>query len=165
MQQSVPADRLERQREPAGLGLARDVFLEQQRVCSDRAGIPGLDQRRDLVAKAQDAARLQPDDRNAALGEWRERGDAALRLATRLAHQPDRQECASAAQWTLLTLGRHRQMDGVSGSGQHSDCRGQILGLEITAEGVGKQHDLSSSVLSVVMPGLGPGIHVLGRGR
>ena len=64
--QSLPGDRAERQTQAAGLGLANQKLLEQQRVRADAlCSVVGA-QRQQLVAQRQQAARLQADDRHAA---------------------------------------------------------------------------------------------------
>ena len=60
-----------------------------------------LDHRRHFVAEAEDAARLEPDQRNAARHERRDGGDHALGLAPRLIDHADRQERAAAAERPL----------------------------------------------------------------
>ena len=116
VQQRLFGDWLERQPEATLGGLARDVLLEQQRMRGDAARSLGLNQRRDLIAKTQDAARFEPNDRSAARHERRQRRDAAFGFLPRLLHQSNRQECAPAAQRPFLFARRHWQMDGAAGS-------------------------------------------------
>ena len=62
MQIGLPADRLQRQRQPPGLRLAQQELLEQQADAASRVGLLARDQRRKLVAQGEEAGRLQPDD-------------------------------------------------------------------------------------------------------
>src|SRR5262245_62666659 len=98
VQQRALRHRLERHLKLALLRLPRQEFLEQQGVRRQEARILALDQRRDLVAEAEHAARLEADDRNSARQQRGEGGDAALGLAPRLIDEPDREEGAPAAE-------------------------------------------------------------------
>ena len=64
VQQRAFADRLERELELAGVRLARQEFLEQECVRGQAAALFPLQQRRDLVAEAEHATRLEPDHRS-----------------------------------------------------------------------------------------------------
>ena len=86
---------------PAAASRARNS--SNNNACdASSARVLALDQRRDLVAEAEHAARLEPDDGNSARDEGRERRDAALRLAPRLIDQPDREKRAPAAERPAL---------------------------------------------------------------
>ena len=76
--------RAERQIEAALLLLAREEFLQQHRIVRQRIDRLALHQRRQFVAEAEQAARLQPDHRHAARDVRRERVERALHLASRL---------------------------------------------------------------------------------
>src|SRR5262249_62190662 len=99
----------EREPECPGLRLARQEFLEQQRVCGQAARILAPDERRDFVAEAEHAARLEADQRSCALEEGGERGQAALRLASRLVDEPDREEGTPTAERPAGAIGGGRR--------------------------------------------------------
>src|SRR5689334_8308393 len=71
-------------------------FLEQQGPVGRLFRDVALEQRRNLVAKAEQAARLEPDHRQAALDERRERHQSAFRLAPRFIGFADRKKGAAA---------------------------------------------------------------------
>src|SRR6478736_2051971 len=85
---------------------ARQKFLEQQCVCGEPPRLVAVDQRGQLVAEAEHAARLQPHDRQSARDQRRKRGDATLRLAARLVDEPDREKRAPAAERTARPVHR-----------------------------------------------------------
>ena len=60
---------LERQPQPAGIGLAHEKFLEQQRMCGELVRLCGFDDRWNFIAEAEQAAWLKPYNRNAAIDE------------------------------------------------------------------------------------------------
>src|SRR5262249_57702369 len=97
--------RRERELERAGLRLARQELLEQQRARGQAARIFALEEQRDFVAEAEHATRLEADERNCALEEGSERGHATLRLAPRLVDEPDREEGAPAAERPAVAVG------------------------------------------------------------
>src|SRR5262249_61845128 len=97
-QQRAVAGRLERELKLAGVRPAGQQLLEQKCVRGQAAALFPLQQRRDLVAEAEHAARLEPDERNSALDKGCERGNATLRLAPRLGDEPDCEKGASAAE-------------------------------------------------------------------
>src|SRR6516162_11355044 len=130
MQQRLLGHRRERELERAGLRLARQEFLEQQRVRGQATRILTLDERRDFVAEAEHAARLETDERSRALEEGGERGHAALRLAPRLVDEPDREEGAPAAQRSAVAVGGLRQLHGIAAGGEHRERGLDVLRLE-----------------------------------
>src|SRR3982074_994007 len=69
------------QRERAVAEVAGDELLEHQGARRDPTRLIGLEQRRDLGSEAKQAARLEPDHRDAATRERCQRPDGALRLA------------------------------------------------------------------------------------
>jgi len=71
----------------AGFRLANQKFLEQQSVGADAPGVIVRTQREQFVAKRQQTARLQPDDRHAARGEWGVGRDQPVQFAARLFDQ------------------------------------------------------------------------------
>ena len=141
VQERALGHRLERQVERARRRFARQEFLEQQRVGRQRARVVAPDQRGQLVAETENAARLEPDDRHAAREQRRQRRDAAFRLAARLLDQTDREEGAPAAERTAAAVRGLRQMHAVAGGGEHAERGLDVLRLEIAVEGVGEEHD------------------------
>ena len=111
-------------------------------MCGQTAPIFALHERRNLVAEAEDAARLKPDEGNFAREERRERGDAARRFASRLLDETYCQESAPAAE-RPLPIGRLRQVHAVTGGGEHGERRLDVLWLEVAVECVGKENDHS----------------------
>ena len=85
----------ERQLQAAGLRLAHQKFLEQQRMRADALGVVVRAQRKQFVAQRQQAARLQPDDRHAARGERRVGRDQPVQFA-RAPDRPGRPKGTSA---------------------------------------------------------------------
>ena len=98
VQQGPLGHGFEREVERACPRLPRQEFLEQQRVRGQEPRVVAFDERGELIAETQQAARLEADDRHSTRGERRERGDAALRLAARLIDEADGEEGASAAE-------------------------------------------------------------------
>src|SRR5262249_12179468 len=143
VQHDLFRQRLQRQIELPLLALARQEFLEQQGVRRQRIGCLALYQRRQLVAERQQAARLEAEDRHAARDIGRERLERALPPLARLLDQPDREEGAATAQRPLVAVLRQRRIHAVPAGGEHAAGGVEILALEITVEGVGKQHDLA----------------------
>src|SRR5215510_2971026 len=138
VQQRMLADR--RKRQSAGK-LASNKFLEHQRVLGKHSRIIVLDQRRHLVAEADQTAWLKPDHRNATRHERREGFDAALGFAPRLLDLTDRKKRAPAAQWPVVWS---QQMHPAARGVQDSECGLDVLRLEITAERIHEQHDLAA---------------------
>ena len=135
--------------------LARHEFLEQHGARRQPARFLGLQQRRDLVAEAEDAARLEPDHRDAARDIGLERRERALGLGARLLDQTDRQKRAAATQRPLRPVRRLRQMHAAAGGFEHGERGAEILRLEIAVEGVGEQHDFGGrrpSGVAAVIP-------------
>ena len=87
-----------RERRSCRLGLARQKLLEQQRLRGEPARLVAFDQRRNFVAEAEDAARLQPDHRHAALDVWRKRRERAFGFAPGLVDLADGEKGAAAAE-------------------------------------------------------------------
>ena len=136
-------DRTERQPQPAGLGLAHQKFLEQQRVRADVfRGSIGT-QREQLVAQGQQTARLQPDDGHAARRERRIGRNQPIELRTRLVDQPRREERPPAAQRAAGIDGL-RQMDAIAAFDQHAQRGVEIFAFIGAVESVGEQHDFAA---------------------
>ncbi len=139
--------RLERQVEPAGRRLAHQKLLEHQRMHRKLLRRLRLDHRRHFVAEAEDAARLQPDHRHAALHERLDRRDHALGLAPRLIDTADGKERAAAAERALHAIHGFGDVHLVTRRMQHCDGRVEVLALEIAVERIGEQHDLARLVV------------------
>ena len=77
----------QRQPQAAGLRLANQKFLDQQRMRADASGVAVGAQREQFVAERQKTARLQSDDRHAACGERREGPDQPVQFLARLVDQ------------------------------------------------------------------------------
>src|SRR5262249_34310043 len=86
------------------------------------------------------AARLEPDEGISAPEERRKRGDAPLRLASRLLDEADRKERAPAAEWPLA-VGWFRQLHLVTAGGEHGERRLDVLRDEGPVESIGQGHD------------------------
>ena len=140
VQQRASRHPRERQGKHSRLRLARDELLEQQRIGGHQPRLLASEQRRDLVAEAEQAARLQADHRNSARGQRRKRGDASARPRAAPVDEPDRQESAPAAQRAAAAVGRPRQVHAVSPGGEHGQRGGDVLRLEIAVESVGEEH-------------------------
>ena len=97
VQQRARGHRRARRLELVPLGRTGDEFLEGQRMGGERPRRLAAQERRNLVAEAEQAARLEPDDVGAARHVGGKRRDRALGLAARLRDQPDRQKGAAAA--------------------------------------------------------------------
>ena len=123
---------------PASASRARNSS-NSSAFAASRARLVAVDQRGQLVAEAEHAARLQPHDRQSARDQRRKRGDATLRLAARLVDEPDREKRPPAAERTAPTVHGLRQMDGVAGGGEHAERGLDVLRLEIAVEGVGEE--------------------------
>src|ERR1700726_4963809 len=137
VQQRALGDGRERQAEAAGLHLAREKLLKHQGLFSELAPrFPG-DDPRDLVAEAEQAARLEPDDRYAAREVWRERGQHPLRLMQRFVHLADRQERAAAAQ-RPAAVRRRCDVHAIAAGGEHRERSVDGLALEVTVKGINK---------------------------
>ena len=141
VQQRAFADRLEREFKLAGVRLARQEFLEQECVRGQAAALFPLQQRRDLVAEAEHATRLEPDERNSAPDKGRKRGGATLRLAPRLVDEPDCEKGAPAAE-RPATIGGLRQTHAIPCCGEHGERSVDVFRLEVAVERIGKEHDL-----------------------
>src|SRR5262245_26659268 len=109
VQQRAFGHRLERQPQPALLGLARDELLEQERVLGQWTHILALEQGRQLVAETENAARLESHDRNSAPDQRCERGDAALGLAAGLIDEAHGEKRAPAAERATAAVRRDRK--------------------------------------------------------
>src|SRR5262245_61074764 len=139
VQQRLFADRCERQR--AAVELSHNEFLKHQCAGRKLARVAILDQRRNLVAEADQATWLEPDHRHATRHERREGCDAALGFAPRLLDRADGKERATAAQWPIV---RPQQMNPAAGGVQNSERGFDVFRLEIAAEGIHEQHDLAA---------------------
>ena len=108
---------------------------------ADALGIVVRAQREQFVAKRQQTARLQPDDRHAARRERRVGRDQPVQFAARLFDQTGREECPPATQRTGAVDGP-RNMNAISAFDQHPQGGVEILALIGAVEGIGEQHDL-----------------------
>ncbi len=90
-------DRREGDVEAAGLRLARDELLEQQRLPRDRDRLVAEAERQRLVAQGQEARRLEADDGDAGLGERQQCVDESADAIARLVDAAAGQERAAAA--------------------------------------------------------------------
>ena len=95
--QSFAGDRAERQLQVAGLRLTNQKLLEQQRVRADAFCCLVRTQRKQLVTKRQQTARLQADDRHPAQGERPVGRNQPIELAARVIDQPRRKKRPPAA--------------------------------------------------------------------
>ena len=133
----------ERQREAAGLGLAHQKLLEQQRMRADALGRRVRSQRQQFVAQGQQAARLEANDRHAARSERRIGRDQPVEFDTGVVDQAGREKRSAAAQRPASVRGLWN-MDAVSGLDQHAQRGVEIFALIGAIEGVGEQHDLAA---------------------
>ena len=142
VQQRARGDRRARRIEPPLRGRAGDEFLEGQRMGGERPRRRAAQERRDLVAKAEQAARLEPHHIHAAPHIGGKRRDRALGLRPRFLDQPDRQKSAAAAERTGAGQ-RLWQVHPVAGRAQDPHGGRNVLGLEIAVEGIGEQHHVA----------------------
>src|SRR5262249_33942837 len=140
VQQCAFGDRLERELKRARLRLARQEFLEQECVRGQATALFALHERRDLVAKAEHAARLEPDEGNSAPEEGRERSGATLSLAPRLIDEAHCEKGTPAAERSAA-ISRLGEMHPISGGGEHGEGSLDILRLEVAVESIRKEHD------------------------
>ena len=77
--------------------LARDEFLEQKRVRSQRIRRLSLEQGRQFIAEGEQAARFEADDRQPACDIRRKCVQRALHFTPRFFDQADREKSAAAA--------------------------------------------------------------------
>src|SRR5262249_20237453 len=98
VQQSLFRQWAERQAEIPLLVLARDEFLEQKRVGSQRVDRFPLEQSRQFVAECKKTTWLEPDDRDPACNIRSKDVHRALHFAPRFIDQPDRKESAATTQ-------------------------------------------------------------------
>src|ERR1700712_4072632 len=90
-------DRTERQSQPPGLGFANQELFEQKRLrANDFRTLVGA-QRKQFVAKRQQTARLQSDDRYAALRERRIGETQPIELGAGVIDQARREKGPPAA--------------------------------------------------------------------
>ena len=142
VQESPFFRRHERQVELARGGLARQKFLEQQRAACDLARRFAFQQRRYFVAEAEQAARLQSDDRRIGRGERRQRGERPFHFPARFVHLADGEKGAAAAE-RARAFNRLCHRDAISAGGKHRERGVDIFALEIAIEGVGEQDDVT----------------------
>ena len=143
MHHGFRGDRSERQGEAAGLGLAHQKLLEQQRMRADAFGGVVRSQRQQFVAQRQQATRLQPDDRHAARGERRVGRDQPVEFGAGVIDQASREKGSAAAQRPAVICGPWN-VDAVSGLDQHAQRGVEIFALIGAVEGVGEQHDFAA---------------------
>ena len=127
----------------AGLGLAHQKFLEQQRVRADALCGVVRAQRQQFVAQRQQAARLQPDDRHAARGKRRVSRNQPIEFGAGLIDQAGRKKRPPAAQRPAAIRGL-RQMHAIAALDQHAQRGVEIFALIGAVEGVGEQHDFAA---------------------
>src|SRR5262249_50213800 len=141
-------------------------FLERERLSGEPFRDITLEQRRDLVAKAEHAARLETDHRHAALDEWRQRIENPLRLVPRFLDLADRQERAAAAQRArIAVLYRPCDFDPGSRGVEHGERRVDVLALEIALEGVAEEASVRLGPSRRLLPlpgGERDGVRVIG---
>src|SRR5262249_19659762 len=101
-----------------------------------------LHDRRDLVAEAEDAARLEADDRNAAREERIERRQHALGFGLGFVDLADGEKGTAATERAWAAVGRRGDVDGVAAGNEHGEGRVQVLALEVAVEGVGEEDDV-----------------------
>ena len=140
----------ERQGKPPRLRLAGEEFLEQHRPARHLGGAAVLDDRRDLVAEREQAARLEADDRHAARSIGCERRERALGLFTCLVDAAHGEESAAAAQRPRAAVGGGRDLDAVAAGAQHRERGAQVFRLEVAVEGVGEEDDVAVGSVGIV---------------
>ncbi len=91
-------ERFQRERESPGFALAREEFLEEQRLTREGVGVGAREHRLEFIAQGQQARGLQADDSDFPLHVGLERGEHALRFGLCFVHHPGRKERAPAAQ-------------------------------------------------------------------
>src|SRR5438046_10392284 len=142
VQQRLFRQRREAGRETARVELAGDEFLEQKRMaCEDFAA---RKHGAELVAEAEQACGLEPDDRRAAVDPGFERLQRATRLCLGLLDQPGREERPPAAQGTAGRQGL-RRVHAIPGRLQHSNRGAPLVPLEPAAERVDQECSLAAS--------------------
>ena len=135
--------RLERQLQLQLELVARQEFLEGQGMRGEPPRALALDQGRDLVAEAEDAARLEPDHRHAAADEGLDRRDDPLGLLPRLVDEARPRGTCARSTTGATSARRPRDMHVVAGGAEHGERGVEILALEQAIEGVGEQHDFA----------------------
>src|SRR5437762_2695278 len=105
-------------------------------MASETSRRVAFQERRNFVAKAENAAGLEADHGYSARDVGQECGHAALRLAPRLVHLADRQERAAAAE-RARGARVFRHVDAIAGGGEHgvgeigrASWRGRACGVE-----------------------------------
>ncbi len=104
MDQNGATDRFERQLQPARFRLAGEEFFQKHGVSGECLGIRAGEQRKELVAQREQAARLEADDGRAALYCRRDRRNKAGGFTARLLDHASGEKGAAAAEWTLLGI-------------------------------------------------------------
>src|SRR5208337_1194646 len=118
------------------LGLADQKFVEQQRVLRERSRTRIVRQQpRQLVAKGEDAARLQTDHADFAFDEWREHVENPHQAAL------GEIEHSLVIEWTAATQVGRRDDHAKACPLEHFDRRDRDFGLKKIVERVGKQKD------------------------
>ena len=133
-------NRVEPQAQGAAVVFAREPLLQQHRVLGDLPAFRTGKQGRDLVAKREQARRLEPDDRDAAFGKREEGGQGPARLDAGFAGQTVREEGPAAAKGPAL---RFRRSYLVTRRSQDPDRRAGDPGFEPATERIGEQHHLA----------------------
>ena len=99
-------------------------------------------QRKQFVTERQQAARLESDDRHAALSERGVCRNQPVQFMARLIDQSGRKKGSPAAHragWP----GGPREMDPIAALDQHAQRRIEVLALVDAIEGIGEQHDFA----------------------
>ena len=148
--QRAVGDLLQRKIEPPGVRLARQEFLEGQRLLGEPLAPLALHHRRHFVAEAEQAARLQTDHRNAARDERRRARPACARPRGALRRPCRRRERCGRSTAGATSHRRLGDMHAIAAGVQHRERRIEILALEIAVERIGEEHDLRSSARPLV---------------
>ena len=138
----TPRQRVQLQREPPGIRLAREELLEKERVRAEFHRFVAREHRAELVAQRQQARGFEPDDRYAARGVRRQRIEQPARLVARLVHHTDRKEGAAAAE-RPARVRRTRDVNAITRGLEHAQRGDRVLRLEVVVERVGEQDDVA----------------------
>ena len=129
--------RFEGERKFAGGVLARQKLFEHQGRKGEGVGFGPRCQRGPLIAHRQQAGRLQPNDRQAAIDKRFQRRAGTRDLGPAARHVAGRQIGAPAAERPAGLVVRYRQMHAVTGGDQHIEGGLQVFRFEIAVEGIG----------------------------
>jgi hypothetical protein len=136
---------MDEEREAPGRALAGDELLEGQRGAGDPRALLSGEHRHQLVAKGEQARRLEAHQGHSAIHEGPDRVEQPTSLGPRLLDQASREEGAAAAQRSPRA-GRGGKRDAVTSALEHPDGRAGVLRLEPRGEGVDQQRDLRTPV-------------------